>query len=399
MVISVKEKGVPFINAQTFVCAGDKSDAGVEIQAALRSPLGHGEHIRLASVTSAVSGREHIGQLTIPHLNGAWSISAKSGEEQPVPWLSYRTSVQSLQVQYKPDARSKHELVAEYALRDEIPNSAKSDFKNVMQLVDKVVHIEHVPASESVLNLATSSIKASIKHIWTAIDEPQLTETGESKFLQSSVELASGLGSSPGVAEFLKTELVARYERQLGPNIFAQPGVQLSLGGNLGAMFPLALLAPMLSRREQSLKPYTSYLCDRYHLGGPLSLRGFAPGGVGPRSVSQKDSLGGDTKASMVALLSVPVPVPSLAAASMRAFVFANAGGIGSADNWASQASMEGMARIMPSFGKMRASVGAGLSLMMADKVRVEGSYSFPLIKAKHDNTTAFQLGIGLSIN
>lgn len=64
-------------------------------------------------------------------------------------------------------------------------------------------------------------------------------------------------------------------------------------------------------------------LYRRYHLGGPLSLRGFAPYGVGPRAPatsktgiqnedrnSEKpnaDSLGGIGKFSFLATLSVPL--------------------------------------------------------------------------------------------
>jgi outer membrane protein assembly factor BamA len=60
-------------------------------------------------------------------------------------------------------------------------------------------------------------------------------------------------------------------------------------------------------------------LYRRYHLGGPLSLRGFAPYGIGPRAPatsqnedknSEKpnaDSLGGIGKSSFLATLSVPL--------------------------------------------------------------------------------------------
>jgi hypothetical protein len=72
---------------------------------------------------------------------------------------------------------------------------------------------------------------------------------------------------------------------------------------------------------------YRSFQYHRYHLGGPLSLRGFAPYGIGPRAPatpklqplsgiqnednipekSNADSLGGTGKSSFLATLSVPV--------------------------------------------------------------------------------------------
>jgi outer membrane protein assembly factor BamA len=50
-----------------------------------------------------------------------------------------------------------------------------------------------------------------------------------------------------------------------------------------------------------------------------------------------RDSLGGDTKTTFLAMLSVPVPINFLANAGMRAFCFFNAGSVGNPDYWKTQ--------------------------------------------------------------
>lgn len=50
--VHVKEKGIPTLKLQTYVTAGGSSNAGVELQGALRNPTGHGEMFRLASKTN-----------------------------------------------------------------------------------------------------------------------------------------------------------------------------------------------------------------------------------------------------------------------------------------------------------------------------------------------------------
>jgi hypothetical protein len=55
--------------------------------------------------------------------------------------------------------------------------------------------------------------------------------------------------------------------------------------------------------------------------------------------------------------------------------------------------------RSMPFFGYARASIGTGLSVTFSQMVRVEMTYSVPLLRSNQDQLKAFQLGVGLSIN
>ena len=162
-----------------------------------------------------------------------------------------------------------------------------------------------------------------------------------------------------------------------------------------------------------------------YHLGGPNSLRGFGLCGTGPRAYRPEpasgdlsslslplkvsasdvppsqtlqgaqltDSLGGDLRTTLLATLSVPVPVPMLAKSQMRAFAFFNAGMI----SCLSDIHMNGM--YAAGLGALRASVGGGFSVAAAGAVRLEATYSVPLLAASQDQTKGFQIGIGVTMN
>lgn len=185
-------------------------------------------------------------------------------------------------------------------------------------------------------------------------------------------------------------------------------------------------------------------LC-RYQLGGSNSLRGFAQCGTGPRAyrpayadgdanaafvahapnaagdisgasgasggsavgdspmempanqtahgVRLTDSLGGDLRTTLLATLSVPVPVPLLARSQVRAFAFFNGGLLSSLSNLQTRnLAAEGL-------GAVRASVGGGFSVAAAGAIRLEATYSIPLLKAPQDQTKGFQIGVGLTIN
>jgi outer membrane protein assembly factor BamA len=168
----------------------------------------------------------------------------------------------------------------------------------------------------------------------------------------------------------------------------------------------------------------------RYHLGGPISLRGFDISGIGSKDrnsfVSTKfgqinsqgiscDSLGGDTKTSFLALLSVPVPIPVLAETSMRAFWFLNAGSLGNSNYWkmkvieslrnqgtntpSSFGLSEIKGRSSPMFGYLRASIGSGLSVCLSNMIRIETTCSLPIYSSSTDRLKHFQIGVSLSIN
>lgn len=254
----------------------------------------------------------------------------------------------------------------------------------------------------------------------------------------------------------------------------------LSVAASMGIMYPLHQVFASMASPSDSLASSAkrSFLSDRYHMGGPMNLRGFRAAGIGPRAFSQvsDDSVGGDTKRNLLVMLSYPVhnvisrpqypaggqhTIPQwmynvhrsfwrLAEDShMRVFVFAQAGSIGSPSYWLqskSSSSSPGTAStasanasnannaaagaaavassmgnhsptggfgqsqgnngssssaplLHPCFGFWRVSVGGGLSMIVAETLRLEATYSVPLVYGVHtDHVKAFQLGIGLSM-
>jgi outer membrane protein assembly factor BamA len=388
----VKEKDVPYLKAESYVRAGEKSDVGFEVQAALRSPFGVGEHVRISSITTAAGIKEYLAELKIPHLGGNWEVRAKAGKEQSQTWQSYQQSAQSIQIHYHPQTDSNHQFIAEYSLRDEIPNSGKAEKSSLEQdegsgMMSNLLAGPLAPkGSKSVVHQASASSKASFKHLWTIVDDQKMEKEGQNCFLQTSTELAMG---GKGSAQFFKTEVNSRYEKQLGPSIYSQPGLTFSIAGSLGLLYPFHML------RNSNMR--LPYLSDRFSLGGPLSLRGFGCGGIGPRDQDRGDSLGGDTKSNLVALLSVPVPVQSLAAATVRAFVFVNFGTLSLNSYWRQRPT--NILGYIPRFGALRSSVGAGLSMNVNNVFRVEATYGLPWLRSSQDVVNSFQVGVGVSLN
>lgn len=47
----------------------------------------------------------------------------------------------------------------------------------------------------------------------------------------------------------------------------------------------------------------------------------------------------------------------------------------------------------------MRASIGSGISMSFQNIVRLEATYSVPILLSSNDRLKDFQLGVGLSIN
>jgi hypothetical protein len=97
----------------------------------------------------------------------------------------------------------------------------------------------------------------------------------------------------------------------------------------------------------------------------------------------------------------------------MRGFVFAHAGSIGSPSYWLQQQQQStATATSTPSpspspsqtaqhplFGFIRLSVGGGLSVIIANTLRLEATYSVPVVYGLHtDHVKPFQLGLGVSL-
>jgi outer membrane protein assembly factor BamA len=190
-----------------------------------------------------------------------------------------------------------------------------------------------------------------------------------------------------------------------------------------------------------------AFCFGRYHLGGPLSLRGFDMFGVGDKLASdnlgaapavpsevtvpgsaslgtsshssqfdsfsntmsalagascrpQGVSVGSFGRFTLLALASVPVPFRTLAEAGAKSFVFMNAGVLGNAALLRRNA-FDSPVRISDSsfLDKPRLSIGCGAVVPVTNVARLEITYSVPLLKSAGDVTKPFQFGVGLTIN
>jgi outer membrane protein assembly factor BamA len=208
----------------------------------------------------------------------------------------------------------------------------------------------------------------------------------------------------------------------------------LSVAGNLGLLFPLHSFfrpsPPIILDKKSDIatnEPDFIPLSDRFHLGGPHSLRGFNLFGIGPRlplevlpplppkpsaavsaSASSSSlphwpvstnpvslsgpSLGGVSKCSLLGIAAVPLPVPVLARLGAKLFGFINFGGIG-------ETKLPLFSSANPLFGQIRLSAGAGVVVPVSNIARLELTYAIPLLKSSTDAVKPFQIGVGMTIN
>ncbi|KAI8591407.1 surface antigen-domain-containing protein [Geranomyces variabilis] len=188
-------------------------------------------------------------------------------------------------------------------------------------------------------------------------------------------ELA-GLG---GDVQFAKGEAEGQYIRNLGH------GFTLSSTLRAGLMMPL----------PNSTKPIR--VNDRFVLGGPNSVRGFAQSGVGP--VDKKDSLGGTAYYALG--LSLFAPLPRLADKPIKAHFFANAGSLLPTTTTTTMTSSSSSSNnsLPASLLSSSPSVSAGLGLAVRFSIlRLELNYCLPLVARLGDRMAGgLQFGVGVS--
>lgn len=496
MKITVKEKQILHLGVQTF--AETNSNTGIQFFGGLRNPLGYGETLVASAATNqSIENRQDFTlQAQFPFVGrkgGALSLSArKSHDRQGTYFSSFGQEFSTLLVEYTSPRRN-YRFTGEISQRDEVPFSVlppsaddsttssedaaplitgRSVLKSVQKVIGSSVDDHRVP-SALVLHSVSSSLKTSLKYWQSIVDSRNSTANPTiGQLLETSVEVAL----PPGEAQFVKGEVQAQIHVPLTVQLWRQmlagdwrgllghpahhtlleqyrnakhpasqekndfhpeEGPVLSLASSIGLMYPLAsLLGPDSTGRTNHKK---SFLVDRYHLGGPLNLRGFRVSGVGPRAFSEvsDDSLGGDAKRQLLVMLSYPLPkvlpgahlvsrsgelltpnvkcpvtrfqqsLQSIAhATQMRGFVFMNAGSIGSPSFWQQQQQQQQEPSAAPAtvrhplFGFLRLSVGGGVSMIFANMIRFEATYSVPVVYGlQTDHVKRFQLGVGVSIN
>ncbi|XP_071441957.1 sorting and assembly machinery component 50 homolog A [Hetaerina americana] len=209
------------------------------------------------------------------------------------------------------------------------------------------------------------SLKSSIRHIAVS-DQRDGTVFPSSGTKFKLVQEFAGLGGDIG---FLKNEFQYQNNRSLTSDVVLQSTFQCGMLKNLS-------------------NNKTSKICDRFYLGGPLSIRGFDWRGAGPRD--QGNSLGGEV--FWAGGLHIFSPLPFRPGGGgfgdlFRTHIFVNAGNIcASSSNYKDY------------FQNIRLAYGIGIALRLGQIARVELNYCVPVLAQKYDHVCpGVQLGVGLS--
>ncbi|KAL7009651.1 hypothetical protein EMMF5_000559 [Cystobasidiomycetes sp. EMM_F5] len=216
-------------------------------------------------------------------------------------------------------------------------------------------------ASMTIRNAAGLSVKSALSHtlLRDTRDDPFIATRGMYTRL---VQEYAGLG---GDATFIKSENEAQISRPIGG------GCTLSLALRGGLLYPLGG------------KP--SHMLDRFHLGGPTSVRMFKMNGLGPRD--NNDFVGGDLQ--WAAGLSLITTIPKRPDWPLKGHVFLNAGRLVSFDK-----------TLARSFNTLlhQPAVSAGVGLMYKHSiVRLEFNVGMPIVAHEGDGVRkGFQVGLGL---
>ncbi|KAH8598666.1 surface antigen-domain-containing protein [Bisporella sp. PMI_857] len=250
-------------------------------------------------------------------------------------------------------------------------------------------------ASPIVRNDAGDSVKSSITHEWIsdARNHPFLPTSG---YLLKTVSEIAGWGPLQGDVAFWKSEMETS-----GALAVPIPGVRgdsgVSLTGSLRAGFLCPLPVGFGSKSEPSR------LNDRFQLGGPTDVRGFATSGLGPHD--GQDAVGGDIYAAAATNLLVPFPRVGKDS-PLRLQVFANAGrllalkdrkGKGQVEN--NKDAQKDFYGTLAQLGDGVPSLSAGVGVVYAHPVaRFELNFGLPLVVRKGEvGRKGLQFGVGIS--
>uniref|UniRef100_T1JDX0 Bacterial surface antigen (D15) domain-containing protein n=1 Tax=Strigamia maritima TaxID=126957 RepID=T1JDX0_STRMM len=215
------------------------------------------------------------------------------------------------------------------------------------------------------------TLKSSIKHILSVDkrDSPILPTKGVLFKLQQEF---AGLGGDTG---FIKHE----FEFQANVPLFNDFIWQGALTGGF-------MHSPSSTRRYS--------ICDKFFLGGPLTLRGFNHRGVGPRA--ENCALGAKAFWSGAFHLYMPMPFrPGEGGFGdlFRTHFFINAGNIG--DFSFGEDYHDNLTMLLDG---LRVAYGIGLVLRIGQVARFELNYCFPLRVQKHDSIAhGLQFGVGVN--
>jgi hypothetical protein len=230
-------------------------------------------------------------------------------------------------------------------------------------------------ASKDIIALAGPSFKHSVAAT-IEYDQVHVRDAGSGLPLDGlQIRSRTEWALPPGDVGFVKTHMAGAWHFLL-PDSSSLTNLAFHNCFTLGYLHPLSNGG--LSRPEAIIP------VDRFILGGTGSLRGFAPGGIGPRSADIPhnrlgDALGSNFVYTATTMTSVSPPFDLFGLSSqIRMFGFVTIGGCD--------------LRSTP-----RTAAGVGLATQVLGP-RLEATYSLPLIYGPSDGKRRFQLGVSLSI-
>lgn len=233
----------------------------------------------------------------------------------------------------------------------------------------------------------------SVKHSLTAEFRTNTAFTDHASCPTAGVEWhgRAEVATPPGDVGFIKCQGGLSLHVPVARNLFHDVSLHGSLAGGLLQSLTFGGLCRPAS------------ISDRFFCGGPVTLRGFMPAGIGPRAGLARgkqsvqslqsspggDALGGDFFYTATAMASVvPSPLaPYLDPYGIRFLGFVNAGTcIGNVQTTPVQSIL----------ASSRVSVGVGV-VSSAMGPRIEATYAWPLRYGPRDARRQFQFGMGLS--
>lgn len=380
IVLACQPKGRYFLKTSTDL--GNNGDKSVSVQGHARNVLGGAEMVE-ASATWGTKTRRAFNVLCStpllgsPHLRA--SMAASTVDRDSTSWSSVWEAVRGLRsaVTFTGTPGTVQEVAAELSHRH--------------------VGYPTPSASPAIRALMGDTVKASLTHTWTrdTSDDPLLSTEGWSGRLMQ--ELAGAGGSTSHV----KLEAEAKVSRALDsilPGWTEGWGVSLSGAGGL----------------LRTLNGQPSCFSDRFHLGGPTSLRMLRQNCMGPKGVNtyvpdtpeHGDSLGGDAYWSLGASLFAPFIRREWGDFKWHTFI--NAGQLALVDQRKSlfvppvpSTDSTAPVGVLGDLGRQLSfpTITAGLGLVYTQgALRAELNAGVPLASRRSDGTRkGLQLGVGIS--
>lgn len=194
---------------------------------------------------------------------------------------------------------------------------------------------------------AGHGIKSSLSHSMTNSTRDCHVLPTRGYFIRLGSELA-GLGGS---VRFLKTDLSTQLHVPLYKLLSFNIGIRVGH------------IAPFWGQKLSIL--------DKYQMGGPLSVRGFALNSLGPKD--RNDSIGGDL--SCEGSIGVSFPLSASTSGILRGHLFANAGILHNIEYTKTmKQNIQHCIAVRPN-----ASIGAGLQVKLGDAAKLEMNVAYPL--------------------